>query len=173
VTLPSGITSISDDIQNTICHQIWNRTNGTITIHIQMYGNKFLHDSSSITVYNGKTLQGDEWTFDKSSDYPNVNVYMQSYFFTGSKTSWLLFNDTNYNGTSTCLEPAELAQRYGFGVTYSGDERINIKSIRSTDSCPSDEPEPDYSGVSYLKIWKEGLLFGSMVALCRFFCLRN
>jgi len=101
VTLPTGITSISDDIQNKICHQIWNRTNGTISVLIQMYGN--LYDSSSITVCNGKTLQGDEWTFDKSSDYPDVNVYMQSYFLTGSLTSWVLFNDTNYNGTFTCL----------------------------------------------------------------------
>jgi len=141
-----------------------------------MYGNQNLSDSSSITVYNGKTLEGPEWTFNTSSNFSNVNAYMQSYIFTGSETSWLLYDEYNYNGTPTCLGPSETVQIIGFGITFSWNKSLSIKSIRPTSYCPS-EPElttteSDSSGVSSLKSWKEAS-FGIVAALAVYLWLRN
>jgi len=142
------------------------------TLKIQMYGNSNLSDSSSITIYNDRSLEGTNWTFNKLADYPEVFAHMRSYIFTGSETSWLLFDDYNFTGASTCLGPSEFVQKTGYGITYSWDERQIIHSIKPAPSCPSEEPEPttegDSSGVSRTKLLKDslfGILMVSVVAL--------
>jgi len=141
---------------------------------IRMHGNRNLSDSSSITISNGKTLEGSKWKFNTSSDNSNVNVNMQSYIFTGSETSWLLFDEYNFSGTSTCLGPSEVVQRNGFGATFSWNESLSIKSIRLKTWCSTMEPkiatsslrpdpeltkEPDFSGGSnFPRVLKESTI---------------
>jgi len=135
-----------------------------------MYGNSNLSDSSSITIYNDETLQDPQWTFNSSTDQPHVDIYMQSYIFTGSETSWLLFEGYNYTGNSTCLGPSEFVQRNRFGITYSWRESLGIKSIKPMSSCPTEDPdpelttEPNSSGVfNFSNTWKNGS-FGMVIA---------
>jgi len=88
--------------------------------------------NGEITFYSEANFLGKEFAVTASQ---NININMNSFWFTGPNYSWLCYPLPDYMGTPTCLEPTETVVRRGWGHTYAFNRSLSIQSIRKVSSA--------------------------------------
>lgn len=126
---------------------------------IAMSSRAYELDEPNLTLYGEPGLNSTFQNFLDTRPTTRISQW-QSYFIVGTK-SWLIYEEPDYKGNSTCLSPSEDVIDRGYGITLvmEGLDVMLLGSVRKTErNCP-----PEGSGGSKKIIPRLTILIGFLI----------